>query len=152
MNFTEMDTLSLKNYQAQVTNLCMYLELLIRRGDATPALIDVYEKTKDLYQKIEAAFLENNPGAVAERKKNILSYGLKTYDKYLTMLHDPSGNGINITCDYNFPSDGQKTLTYTTPTNPDPSETVEVMNVIDNLYATFDVAMNEFAKKEGFSE
>lgn len=146
MNFTEMDTLSLKNYQAQVTNLCMYLELLIRRGDATPALIDVYEKTKEIYQKIEAAFLENNPGAVAERKKNILSYGLKTYDKYLTMLYDPSGNGINITCDYNFPTDGQKTLTYTTPTNPAPSETVEVMNVIDNLYATFDVAMNEIAE------
>lgn len=147
MDYSNFDNQSLKFYQLQIANLCMYLELLIRRGEATPEIAAIYDRSKAEIQKIEKAFFEANPELELQSKQELLNQGLIIFNRYIASVYDPDGDtGNKYTCDYNHPVKGKKTLTFITPTNPTPEEMILDMNDIDTLYADFDIAMDDLAK------
>lgn len=148
MNFQNCDEAALILYRKQLVNLCMYLELIIRRGMETPAIVDLYNQTKAEYQAAEAAFFATRPPArKIENKRELVNQALLTFNRYIGSIYDPNGNGLKITCDYNHPKAGQKTLTFVSLTNPDVTdEEIVDMNPIDELYGKFDEVMEEFSK------
>ena len=144
MKYSNMDSNSLKIYHGHVMNLCMFLELVIRRGLETPALSSLYDKAKAELQKIEGAFYSDEEKQL-KSKLDLLNNALKTYQTYVRYVYDP-GNEYNCTCDYNHPQPGYKTVSLQVEKNSDPEQLIEEMNDIDELYAEFDNVMDDFAK------
>lgn len=144
MNYSKMDSNSLKIHHGHVMNLCMYLELVIRRGLETPALSSLYDKAKAELQKIEGAFYSDEEKQL-KSKLDLLNNALKIYQTYVRYVYDP-GNEYNCTCDYNHPQPGYKTVSLQVEKNSDPEQLIEEMNDIDELYAEFDNVMDDFAK------
>lgn len=143
MNYSEMDSNSLKIHHGHVMNLCMFLELVIRRGLETPALSALYDKAKAELQKIESVFYADEEKAL-KSKQDLLNNALKIYLAYVRHVYDP-GNEYNCTCDYNHPQPGYKTISLQVEKDCDPEQLIEKMNRIDELYAELDNAMEDFS-------
>ena len=143
MKYSDMDKYSLRIHHGNVTKLCIFLELVIRRGLETPEIVALYDKTKAELQKIEAAFYSGD--ALLKSKQDLIDNALKTFLTYVRSVYDP-GNEYSTICDYNTPKPGYKTITLRIDENCDPEQLIEEMNDIDSLYGEFDSVMDDFAK------
>lgn len=146
MDFEKCSDQCLKFYQAQTGNLCMFLEFAIRTGKANQAMQELYEVVKKMYQDIEKVFFTRNPEQEKKAFDQLINMALITFNKPLLAVYDPTQRGLHITCDYDYPRKGVKTISIAEK-NSEVEYFVEDMNQIDEIYAKFDDIMDEFNKE-----
>lgn len=144
MNYSAMTPEALKTFQSQLANLCMYLELLHRRGAGSEDTRTLYEKCCAEYQAVEREFFARKPVAEEIAKQQLINQGNTTFQNYVASLAVGADENSSIGLDFNYPSAGRKTLYIHEPDQPFPDEITSEMNNIDQLYAEFDDAMERW--------
>lgn len=147
-----MNDTELKKAHQQVSDLCMYLEFLRRRGRITRELEALYTSAMERCQQIEAEYLVNHPEQAADRTTAMFRQGLAVFDRYVAGIYNTSGEAMDLTCNFNKPIPGKKTIFFQTPTMAVPGVQVDDMTRIDYLYAWFDDEMQKIAEQEGITE
>lgn len=137
-----------------LSELCMFLEMLIRKGYEEPVK-DLYAKVKQKYHETEAKFYSDKEKLKSEKHLELMKMAYSVYDKYafLTLPEAAEGDS-DITLTF-LPEANLKRF-FIVPTEGFDTKTIDLeMTEIDHLYAEFDKIMDDIDEQnetEGKSE
>lgn len=138
-----------------LSELCMFLELLIRKGYEEPVK-DLYAKVKQKYQETEAKFYSDKEKLKSEKHLELMKMAYSVYDKYAFSTL-PEGQEKNSDIFLVFLPEANMKRFYVVPVEDRTGQkTIGLeMNEIDHLYAEFDKIMDDIDEQnetEGKSE
>lgn len=147
--------MNLNQQHQALSELCMFLELLIRKG-FEDQVKDLYAEVRHKYQETEAKFYSGKEKLKSEKHLELLKMACSIYDKYafLTLPEAAAEEGSDVTLTF-LPEANLKRF-FIEPTEGFDMKTIDLeMTEVDRLYAKFDKIMddiNEQIETEGKSE